>query len=103
MPLEDDKARALALLPKLRKLKVGEARSWPAWVRDDQGTIAVRICAIKKSAEQTRKSQGKLREVASKKGRNLQPDTLEAAGYIVVLTTLPDVPAVQILEMYRHR
>ena len=103
VPLEDDKARALALLPKLRKLKVGQARDWPAWVRDDQGTIAVRICAIKKSAQQTRKSQGKLREVASKKGRNLQPDTLEAAGYIVVLTTLPDVPADQILEMYRHR
>jgi hypothetical protein len=103
VPLEDDKARALALLPKLRKLKVGQARDWPAWVRDDQGTIAVRVCAIKKSAEQTRKSQGKLREVASKKGRNLQPDTLEAAGYIVVLTTLPDVSADQILEMYRHR
>lgn len=103
IPLEDDKARALALLPKLRKLKVGQARDWPAWVRDDQGIIAVRVCAIKKSAEQTRKSQEKLREVASKKGRNLQPDTLEAAGYIVVLTTLPDVPANQILEMYRHR
>ena len=103
VPLEDDKARALALLPKLRKLKVGQARDWPAWVRDEQGTIAVRVCAIKKSAEQTRKSQGKLREVAAKKGRNLQPDTLEAAGYIVVLTTLPDVPTDQILEMYRHR
>ena len=103
VPLEDDKARALALLPRLRKLKVGQARDWPAWVRDDQGTIAVRVCAIKKSAEQTRKSQGKLREVASKKGRNLQPDTLEAAGYIVVLTTLRDLPADQILEMYRHR
>ena len=103
VPLEDDKARVLALLPKLRKLKVGQARDWPAWVRDDQGTIAVRVCAIKKSAEQTRKSQDKLREVAAKKGRNLQLDTLEAAGYIVVLTTLPDVPANQILEMYRHR
>jgi len=103
VPLEDDKARVLALLPKLRKLKVGQARDWPAWVRDDQGTIAVRVCAIKKSAEQTRKSQDKLREVAAKKGRNLQLDTLEAAGYIVVLTTLPDVPANKILEMYRHR
>jgi len=103
VPLEDDKARALALLPKLRKLKVGQARDWRAWVRDEQGTIAVRVCAIKKSAEQTRKSQDKLRETASKKGRNLQPDTLEAAGYIVVLTTLPDVPAGQILELYRHR
>jgi hypothetical protein len=103
VPLEDGKARALALLPKLRKLKMGQARDWSAWVRDDQGTIAVRVCAIKKSAEQTRKAQDKLREVASKKGRNLQPDTLEAAGYIVVLTTLPNVPADQILEMYRHR
>jgi len=103
VPLEDDTGRTLALLPKLRKLRVGLARDWPAWVRDDQGTIAVRVCAIKKSAEQTRKSQSKLREVASKKGRNLQPDTLEAAGYIVVLTTLPKVAADQILEMYRHR
>lgn len=103
VPLEDDKGHALALLPKLRKLKVGQARDWSAWVRDDQGTIAVRVCALKKSAAQTRKSQGKLREVASRKGRNLQPDTLEAAGYIVVLTTLPDVSAPQILEMYRHR
>lgn len=103
VPLEDDRARALALLSRLRKLKVGQPHAWPAWVRDDQGTIAVRVCAIKKSAEQTRTSQDKLREVASKKGRNLQPDTLEAAGYIVVLTTLPDVSAHQILELYRHR
>ena len=103
VPLEDDKARALALLPKLRKLKVGQAWDWPAWIRDDEGTLAVRVCAIKKSAEQTRKTQAKLREVASKKGRDLQPDTLEAAGYIVVLTTLPNVPAHPILEMYRHR
>lgn len=103
IPLEDDKGRALAWLPKLRKLKVGQARDWPAWVRDDEGTIAVRVCAIKKSAEQTRKSQGKLREVAAKKGHQPRPDTLEAAGYIVVLTTLSDVSAHQILELYRQR
>lgn len=103
VPLEDDRAHAVELLPKLRKLKMGQAQDWPAWIRDGQGTIAVRVCAIKKSAEQTRKSQAKLREAASKKSRNLQPDTLEAAGYIVVLTTLQNVPASQILEMYRHR
>ena len=68
IPLEDGKARALALLPKLRKLKVGQARDWPAWVRDDQGTIAVRVCAIKKSAEQTRKSQDKTAGVGIQEG-----------------------------------
>jgi DDE family transposase len=103
VPLEDDTGRTLALLPKLRKLKVGQAREWPALVRDAEGTIAVRVCALKKCAQQTRQSQDKLREVASRKGRNLQPDTLEAAGYIVVLTTVSDMSAHQILELYRHR
>jgi hypothetical protein len=103
VPLEDAKGRALELLPRLRKLAIGQARAWPAVMRDEHGTIAVRVCAIKKSAEQTRKSQDKLRQIASKKGRELQPDTLEAAGYVVVLTTLPEVPPAQILELYRHR
>lgn len=103
VPLEDDRGRQVALLPKLRKLAVGQAQAWPALVRDERGTIPVRVCALKKSAEQKRKAQAKLREVASRKGRNLQPDTLEAAGYVVVLTTLPDVSAQQILELYRHR
>jgi hypothetical protein len=103
VPLEDAKGRALELLPRLRKLAIGQARAWPAVMRDEHGTIAVRVCALKKSAEQTRKSQDKVRQIASKKGRELQPDTLEAAGYVVVLTTLPDVQPAQILELYRHR
>jgi hypothetical protein len=48
VPLEDDKGRQVALLPRLRKLAVGQARDWPALVRDDQGTIPVRVCALKK-------------------------------------------------------
>lgn len=103
VPLENAKGRAFPLLSHLRKLTIGQARSWPAVMRDDLGTIEVRVCALKKSAEQTRVAQDKARQVANKKGRNVQPDTLEAAGYIVVLTTLPDVPADQILELYRYR
>lgn len=103
MPLEDSKGRPVALLPKLRKLAVGQARDWPALIRDEHGTIPVRICALKKSAEQTRKAQAKLHALALRKGRNLQPSTLEIAGYVVVITTLPDPSAQQILELYRHR
>ena len=103
VPLEDAKGRAMALLPRLRKLAIGQARAWPAVIRDEHGSIAVRVCALKKSAEQTRKSQEKVRQIASRKGRELQPDTLEAAGYVVVLTTLPEVPPARILELYRHR
>lgn len=103
VPLEDAKGRAMALLPRLRKLAIGQARAWPAVMRDEHGSIAVRVCALKKSAEQTRKSQEKVRQIASRKGRELQPDTLEAAGYVVVLTTLPEVAPARILELYRHR
>jgi hypothetical protein len=103
VPLEDTQGREFQLLPRLRKLSIGQARSWPAVMRDAHGTIDVRVCALKKSTEQTRIAQEKLRQVANKKGRTLQPDTLEAAGYVVVLTTLSDVPAQQILELYRYR
>jgi hypothetical protein len=103
VPLEDARGREFRLLPQLRKLTIGQARAWRAVMRDEHGTIAVRVCALKKSAAQTRTAQEKLRQIAARKGRNLQPDTLEAAGYVVVLTTLPDVPADLILELYRYR
>jgi len=103
VPLEDKRGREFRLLPQLRKLRVGQARAWPAVMRDERGTVAVRVCALKKSAEQTRAAQEKLRQTAIRKGRTLQPDTLEAAGYVVVLTTLSDVPADLILELYRYR
>jgi hypothetical protein len=103
VPLEDAKGQPFQLLPRLRKLRVGQAQAWPASMRDEHGTIGVRVCALKKSAEQTRRGQEKLRQIAAKKGRTLQPDTLEAAGYVIVLSTLHDVPAQSILELYRYR
>lgn len=103
VPLEDGHGREFRMLARLRKLSIGQAQSWPAVMRDEHGAVAVRVCALKKSAEQTRIAQDKLRQTAARKGRALQPDTLEAAGYVIVLTTLPDVPAWQILELYRYR
>lgn len=103
IPLEDEAGREWALLPKLRKLKVGQAGDWQVWVRDQKGRIAVRVCALKKNAEQTRKSQEKVRQEASRKQNVLQPQTLEAAGYVIVLTTLMEPAADVILELYRCR
>ena len=103
VPLQDERGQAMALLPKLRELKVGEVGRWQAFMRDEHGTVALEVCALKKSAEQTRKAQRKLLESASKKQHKVQPATLEAAGYVVVLTTLKQVCARQILELYRHR
>lgn len=103
VPLENARGGSFELLPRLRRMAIGESRAWQAAMRDEQGVIPVRLCALKKSAEQTRKAQEKLRQIAAKKGRTLQPETLEAAGYVIVLTTLADVQPAVILELYRYR
>ena len=83
VPLEDESGRPVALLSLLRSLIWGETGSWPAWVRDEQGVMPVRVCAVKKSPAQTRQTQYKMRKKASKAQRRLHPDTLEAAGYVI--------------------
>lgn len=103
VPLEDEAGQACALLPKLRQLRVGQAGDWQVWIRDNKGRMAARVCALKKSAEQTRKSQDKVRQEAKKQQQVLQPQTLEAAGYVIVLTTLMAPAADTILELYRCR
>jgi len=103
VPLEDPGGGSFPLSPRLRQLTMGEARGWPALMRDEHGVIPVRVCALKKSLEQTRKAQEKLRRVAARKGRTLQPETVEAAGYVIVLTTLCEVEPALILELHRYR
>jgi len=103
VPLENSEGGEFKLLPRLRKLLVGQAAAWPAVMRDDRGTVPVRVCAIKKSAEQTRKERERILWHANKKGIKTKPQTLEMAGYIVVLTTLADAEAKAILELYRYR
>lgn len=100
--LDDEEGKEMALLPKLRQLAVGETGDWTAFMPGDQGSIALRVCAVKKSAEQIRKAQDKVRETASRSQSNLQRGTLEAAAYVAVLTTLTKVSAQHVLELYRH-
>jgi hypothetical protein len=103
VPLEDGNGQPVELLPKLRTLAVGEVGQWDVFMHDKQGVLGLRVCALKKSEQQTRNAQSKLKASASKRQRNIQPETLEMAGYVVVLTTLGDISARQVLELYRHR
>lgn len=103
VPLETSQGGEFKLLARLRKLGVGQAAAWPAVMRDARGTVPVRVCAIKKSAEQTRQERARIGRRASRKGLETKPQTLEMAGYVVVLTTLQDVEPEVILELYRFR
>ena len=103
LPLHDRGGRQLDMLPLLRTLAIGQAADWPARVQDDIGAIAVRVCAYKKTAAQTLAAQEAIQQEARKKQRTVQPQTLEAAGYVVVVTTLAEPSAAAIMEFYRRR
>lgn len=103
LPLEGPQGQPLALLPLLRTLAIGQAADWSAWMRDDEGVIAVRVCAYKKTLAQTLAAQEAIQREATKKHREVKPETIEAAGYVIVLTTLTQPIAETIMEFYRRR
>jgi len=108
VPLEQADGKAFNILKRLRTLRVGACGDWQAWMRESSragaARLGLRVCAIKKSAQATRKSQEKLRAQAAHKHHQVQADTLEAAGYVIVLSTLePVISAHTILNLYRGR
>ena len=103
LPLHDRRGRPLDMFARLRLLSIGQAADWPANVQDEHGVIAVRVCAYKKTAAQTLATQQAIQQEARKKGRTVQPQTLEAAGYVIVVTTLSAPDAAAIMEFYRRR
>ena len=103
------------ILAHVRALKVGQARSWEVSVRPKpeprsqalaqrpQG-IPGRLCAIRKSAAAAAQARERVRRESQRGGTVLQPQTLEAADYVLVFTTLaPEVSAQQVMALYRLR
>jgi hypothetical protein len=103
LPLQTRRGQPLTVLPLLRSLTIGQAADRLAWVRDDKGVIAVRVCAYKKTLAQMLAAQEAILQEATKKRREVRPETLEAAGYVIVLTTLMQPSAEAIMEFYRRR
>jgi hypothetical protein len=107
--LHDSQQRRLDLLTQLRTLSIGQAADWQAWLpaAKQEGAsaqaVAVRVCAYKKTAAQTRAAVQAIEQEARKKKRKVRPETLEAAGYVIVLTTLVDPSASAVMELYRRR
>lgn len=103
LPLRQPDGSALQLLQRLRQLEVGQCGDWPARIEDPAGPVEVRLCAYKKTAAQTQASIKAIELEARKKSRQARAATLEAAGYVIVLTTLSELSAAQVMEFYRRR
>ena len=93
------------LLGAVTSLKrAGAVRSWPVTVVSGDGVVSGRVCALRKTREAVRMAHERLHRTASRKGTQLQPETLEFARYVIVFTTFPALmSASQVLEWYRIR
>ena len=113
LPLFTVEGERFDVLAHLRALDVGAVGDWPVWVnaanagktgKAGKRQIAGRLCAIKKSEAATEIGQRRVRRESQRGGAQVQPQTLEAAGYVFVFTTLDaSHPATQVLELYRMR
>jgi hypothetical protein len=104
LPLAQRDGGAFDILTHLRHLGVAETGDWPVAVKAGKRLIKGRLCAIKKSAAAAEKGQRRVRRESQRGQWQVQPQTLEAASYVFVFTTLgTDYSAARVLELYRAR
>lgn len=107
LPLQTRQGEAFDLVAAAREIADTEVAEFEVQIAATRQTpaIAARLLIVRKSelaSEQTRK---KILREAKKKGRRVNPKTLEAAGYVFLLTSVPadQLPACQVVELYRFR
>ncbi len=105
--LKTETGQDFPLLQKLKSMQqTGQIAAWNVTVPYEQQTpVAARICVIRKTKAAIALAQKRLRRKSSKRGSELQPETLIYAEYVMVLTTFPagEFPAAVILQWYRFR
>jgi hypothetical protein len=100
----DEQGKKFDLFGHLRRLRLHEVGDWSVFIAHDKGLIAGRICAVRKSVSAANRERKRILKDGTKKGRKIKAQTLEAAGYTFVFTTLDQsIPAETVLTIYRAR
>lgn len=101
-PVLDARGQSFDLLPALRRLHEHQPGSWPSQFEHEGQSWAVWLHAVRKSTAAAERAKEQLRK---ERGDGLQPQTLELAEYVVVLTSLSpeQLSALQALSLYRGR
>jgi hypothetical protein len=104
-PFEQTDGAVVDVMALLRK-RGPTVREWAGWCTDADGErYRVRLIAAKLPANEAAAARKRARRNATKHGRTVQATTLEVAGWVLLITTLPcncwDAAAV--LRLYRVR
>lgn len=104
LPLVDAEGNPFPLLAHLRSLAPGEIGDWDVWVPHKGSLIPGRVCAVRKSGSAAEKARRKALADNRRKGHVVKAETVEAAAYIFVFTTLGrQYSPSTVLEVYRGR
>jgi hypothetical protein len=104
LPLVNKNGAPFSLLRHLRTLTRTKLGDWEVGVPNGDIPLPGRICALKKSKEAADRARRKALQENSRKGATVKPETIEAAGYTFVFTTLDRrFSPTKVLEMYRGR
>ena len=102
----DQRGRGLDIIGELTANTTGRIDR-AVWLgRSGKATaLALRLVAVRMPKEQAVKAVADARAEAKKKQRQIQPGTLIAAEWVILVTTLPanDYSADRVLELYRLR
>jgi hypothetical protein len=105
-PLEDARGRAFDPLAACRTMRVGQVCHWKVWFRWQGQRYALWLCAIRKNQLAAERARQKTTRKAQRNGtEEIAPQSLELAGYILVLSSVAParLPPRAVLELYRCR
>lgn len=106
LPLFTPVGPRFPLLRRIATLRTaGQVGEWPVVVHGDKRLMLGRLCAVRKSAEAVPLAEKRRKQTASRKGREIQPETWEYVKYVMVFTTFSPrrCTAVELLQWYRIR
>jgi hypothetical protein len=109
IPLQDLSRKPFDLLGALRSLPEGRPAEFAVriapFAKQHLPALPARLLAVRKTETAATQARAEVLRERSRKGRNLDPSTLEAAGYTFLLTSLPAsvLTATDGLELYRFR
>lgn len=104
--LVDGRGQKFHALPHARRLKVGQVGAWAVQLPVPLGkAVAGRVVATKLPAPVAAKAERRAARNARKKGKQLDPRSLQAAHFVMIFTTVPAtlLSARDVLELYRYR